>query len=670
MVLPLWLGSAFAQTSSIWTGAAGDNLWATSANWSAGVPSTNDATADLSQIDLGADLTLILTDVTLNRLVVGDLNPGGGSWLLADPLLSYSLTLAGASPTITVGDLGSGVLSLNSGAGALPVRAPAGFIKDGPGRLDLSANNALGGTIVVKGGVLGGANSAAFNTASTIELSGGNLALGSGTFTFGPALQVSANATITLGNNSKTLSGAISGPAGVVLSLTQSSGTSSTVSLAGSLAAYSGELVFGARYYRLDTAYGNNHAASGANTIWTINSGTTGAGSGDGGLFFRNGTNGTLTFAFGALQGTGVLRGGGGAGTGTIIYQVGALGLDTTFSGLLLDTTPGGTTFTKAGLNKIGPGSLTLTGNNAYTGATTVSAGTLVVNGDQSASTGAITAESGAALRGLGVLGGATTIRGTIAPGTAATTGVLSIKADLALAPEAILRLRVRASGRDGLAVLASGSAPRTLTLGGNLVLDVAPDAPPGSAGFLLLDSSVALAGSFGSIELTVGRTSVPLISSGGIWSGESAGRSYAIDPTAGVLTISTAAPSALEAWRLARFGFTAAVGDAADSADPDRDGLPNLLEYATGGDPLAPAASPLVTGTDAGRLALTFPVRSDAKLVYEVEASDDLYAWTSIFSADGATLAAAGATRTVVDTAALAERPRRFLRLVVTATP
>jgi len=667
---------ASAQSGSTWTGAGGDNLWANPANWSAGVPASVDATADLGQIDLGADLTLTLADVTLNHLIVGDLVPGGGSWYLTDPLFSYSLTLAGVSPTITVGDLGAGALSLNSGAGALPLRASSGFTKDGPGRLELSANNALGDTILVKEGTLGGANASALNSAASVELAGGHLSFGSGTFTFSPAVHLAADATITFGNNSKTLTGPISGSDGKVLTINQSSGASSTISLAGNLGDFRGELVLGARYFRLDTAYATSFAASGAHTVWTINAGTTGAASGDGGLFYRNGTNATVTFALGALQGSGVLRGGGAAGTGTVVYEVGALGRDSRFTGLILDGATGSTAFTKTGLTKVGSGTLTLSGANAYTGATTVSAGALVVDGDQSAATGALTVAAGATLGGAGTLGSAATVHGILAPGDATTPAILTTKADLALSASATLRLRVRADAHDGLSLVnpdASGATTRSLSLGGKLRLEVAGDAPPGARTLVNLGANVLRSGDFASAELIVGPDALALqSSSGGVWSGELGGRAYVFDSTTGVLSIATAtAPVAIEAWRQTHFGGPAATGDAADTADPDHDGLPNLLEYATGGDPLAANASPLIPALDSGRLTLRFPVRSDPNLLYTVEASDDLAVWTAIFNADGATLATGGATtRTVVDTVALSAHPRRFLRLVVTIAP
>jgi autotransporter-associated beta strand protein len=58
-----------------------------------------------------------------------------------------------------------------------------------------------------------------------------------------------------------------------------------------------------------------------------------------------------------------------------------------------------------------------LSGSNTYSGTTTVNAGSLIINGNQSAATGLLTVSSGATLGGSGTIGGATTISGTHSPG-------------------------------------------------------------------------------------------------------------------------------------------------------------------------------------------------------------------------------------------------------------
>ncbi len=73
---------------------------------------------------------------------------------------------------------------------------------------------------------------------------------------------------------------------------------------------------------------------------------------------------------------------------------------------------------------------LSLSGNNTYSGATTVSAGKLVINGNQSAATGVVTVAAGAALGGSGTVGGATTIAGSHTPGN--SPGVQTFASDLA----------------------------------------------------------------------------------------------------------------------------------------------------------------------------------------------------------------------------------------------
>jgi autotransporter-associated beta strand protein len=71
-------------------------------------------------------------------------------------------------------------------------------------------------------------------------------------------------------------------------------------------------------------------------------------------------------------------------------------------------------------VTKSGAGTVTFTQNNTYTGATTVDAGRLVVNGSQSSS--AVTVNSGgASLAGSGTVG-ALTVSGLLAPGTSVGT--------------------------------------------------------------------------------------------------------------------------------------------------------------------------------------------------------------------------------------------------------
>jgi hypothetical protein len=123
--------------------------------------------------------------------------------------------------------------------------------------------------------------------------------------------------------------------------------------------------------------------------------------------------------------------------------------------------------------------------------------------------------------------------------------------------------------------------------------------------------------------------------------------------------------PTELQAWRSQYFGTTASIGIAADLADPDGDGLSNLLEYALGGNPLtvSPSLAP-VLGVSANHLTLTF-TRQRADIIYTVEASNDMVDWSATIPF---TLPALGQSVTVTDTVDLLAQPRRFLRLRVAA--
>lgn len=83
----------------------------------------------------------------------------------------------------------------------------------------------------------------------------------------------------------------------------------------------------------------------------------------------------------------------------------------------------------KMGLTKADAGTWTLSGANTYTGATAVNGGTLLINGDQSSATGAISVNNTGTLGGTGSVGGAVTVNagGNITGATNGTVGTLTL---------------------------------------------------------------------------------------------------------------------------------------------------------------------------------------------------------------------------------------------------
>jgi hypothetical protein len=117
-----------------------------------------------------------------------------------------------------------------------------------------------------------------------------------------------------------------------------------------------------------------------------------------------------------------------------------------------------------------------------------------------------------------------------------------------------------------------------------------------------------------------------------------------------------------LQAWRLANFSPTAAPESTTNSADPDGDGLPNLLEYGFGSNPQTPTTAATTTALVDQLLQITF-FRARADLTYYVDVSEDLSTWSVLATNPGTV----GQTVTVSDFVPLSTTtPRRFLRVRV----
>jgi fibronectin-binding autotransporter adhesin len=185
-----------------------------------------------------------------------------------------------------------------------------------------------------------------------------------------------------------------------------------------------------------------------------VQMGNVGSGTGSG-TILSDGA-GTLTFSNAAFSNTF----GGAAAARTLI-----LGGTNTGANTITGTIANNSVLGTVGVTKTGVGTWFLGGNNTYTGATSIEAGTLVVNG--ALSSGAVTVASAATLGGSGTIGGAVTVLGggIVAPGN--SPGTLTVNNAFSLANTSLLNFEL-----DALNTTAGGGVNDLITGVTNLTLD------------------------------------------------------------------------------------------------------------------------------------------------------------------------------------------------------
>ena len=580
MVGVLFLAAATQATTFTWNGGGIDSYWQTDANWSGGSKPTSDGSAVLAFSGVtrtSAANNFVADTVFAGINLLNDASSGktasftlsGNRVTLGGNIVSTTATAA-ITDTLSLPILLSGVRTFTPNdkhhltvSGVIGETGGSyGLIKNGGGNLTLNGANTYTGPTVLSGGFVyfnaiknvgGGASS--FGAPTTVE---------SGTITNGSRLLYTGGSTATdrpivlttdiqfdvsSGTSTLTLNGDITGTGYLMFR-----GTGTFV--------INGLIGIGANgVYRTDagTVYLRNPANSFSGALGISDGIISTADIANGGTPCSIGQGTSITFGQTRYPTTGRFQFTGASGGScnralTVNSQYGI------FGGLIENTVPGKTltlggnvavatdnqyspggvvnaplTLTGAGngvlsgvleprlrVIKTGAGTWTLSGANAYTGTTTVSSGTLLVDGSTAAAS-VVSVAAGGTLGGTGTVSGVVSLAagGMLAPGNAGI-GTLTL-ADTGAAALTLNgnTLAFRLSDTAGIA--AQLSVAGTLVINGANTVSLSCPAAGAPAGVYTLltysatsgTGTLALDRAYPNATLNVGATSVTLTVSG-----------------------------------------------------------------------------------------------------------------------------------------------------------
>ena len=408
-------------------------------------------------------------------------NPGAlmaGNNAGQNPTLSGAITLGASSRIGVVTGSGANSLSLS---GAIALGANTLTLNPTGSNTTINVSNAISGT--------GG--SITKTGAGTLNLTANNTYTGDTTISQGVLVIGNGGFTGRLGNNSDTFI-----DSGAELRIDIATDASNFgYSYSGELSGSGTVTVPSSRRFNFQT---NNQTASG-DLAFVVN-----------GTLAINTGSGVTSVHLGELSGSGNIQRAGTAPTEPPLttLTIGGKNTDSTYSGNIANVA-------EFAIDKVGSGSLALEGSYGHGGGTTVSAGTLLINGFLTSSANTVTVGTNGTLGGTGSIAGATTIEGSLNPGTSA--GVLSFGSNLSLTSDATTTMEIlginRGSDYDGVNIGG------TLGLGGELILDLGSIFDPGTHVFDLFAVSGSTSDDFDSVALKGAYGNHSLAFSGGVWS-------------------------------------------------------------------------------------------------------------------------------------------------------